>query len=168
MIVSFIRVFQITAANIKARHELLEGAIGVLPEEETAYKWVNQLSWILPIVVITGALLDMLLVYVYMKFAHPWKYILSFKAENEGEELRPNSSKNDEDKSGQNSEATIEEIFDNVQKEILARKAIRDEAHTAILHWNGIHSEYQETISYEIEVQNCDANNKNMKHVIII
>ena len=134
LIVSFIRVFQITAANIKARHELLEGAIGVLPEEEIAYKWVNQLSWILPIVVITGALLDMLLVYVYMKFAHPWKYILSFKAENEGGEHRRNSSQNDEDKSGQNSEATIEEIFDNVQKEILARKAIRDEAHAAILH----------------------------------
>ena len=163
MIVSFIRVFQITAANIKVRHKLLEGAIGVLPEEEIAYKWVNQLSWILPVVIIIGALLDMLLVYVYMKFAHPWKYILSFKAENEGGEHRPNSSQNDEDISGQNSEATIEEIFDNVQKEILARKAIRDEAHTAILHWNGIHSEYQETISNEIEVQNCDANNKNMK-----
>ena len=165
MIVSFIGVFQITAANIKARHELLEGAIGVLPEEETAYKWVNQLSWILPIVVITGALLDMLLVYVYMKFAHPWKYILSFKAENEGEELRPNSSQNDENILGQNGEATIEDIFDNVQKEILARKAIRDEAHRAILYWNGIHSEYQETISNEIEVQNCDTNNKNMKYV---
>ena len=134
MILTFIRVFQITAANIKARHELLEGAIGVLPEEEIAYKWVNQLSWILPVVIIIGAILDMLLVYVYMKFAHPWKYILSFKAENEGEEHRPNSSQSDEDISGQNSEATIEEIFDNVQKEILARKAIRDEAHTAILH----------------------------------
>ena len=134
MIVSFIRVFQITAANIKARHELLEGAIGVLPEEEIAYKWVNQLSWILPIVVIIGALLDMLLVYVYMKFAHPWKYILSFKGENEGGEHIPNSSQNDEDISDQNSEATIEEIFESVQKEILARKFIRNEAHTAILH----------------------------------
>ena len=164
MIVSFIRVFQITAANIKARHKLLEGAIGVLPEEEIAYKLVNQLSWILPIVVIIGALLDMLLVYVYMKFAHPWKYILSFKVENEGGEHRPNSPQNDENISGQNSEPTIEEIFDNVQKEILARKAIKDEAHRAILHWNGIHSEYQETNSNEIEVQNCDANNKNMKY----
>ena len=134
MIVSFIRVFQITAANIKARHELLEGAIGVLPEEETAYKLVNQLSWILPIVVIIGALFDMLLVYVYMKFAHPWKYILSFKAENEGGEHWPNSSQSDENISRQNCEVTIEEIFDNVKKEILARKAIRDEAHTGILH----------------------------------
>ena len=134
MIFSFIRVFQITAANIKARHELLEGAIGVLPEEEIAYKWVNQLSWILPIIVIIGALLDMLLVYVYMKFAHPWKYILSFKAENEGGEHWPNSSQSDENISRQNCEVTIEEIFDNVKKEILARKAIRDEAHTGILH----------------------------------
>ena len=104
-------------------------------------------------VIIIGALFDMLLVYVYMKFAHPWKYILSFKAENEGEEHRPNSSQCDEDISGQNSEPTIEEIFDNVQKEILARKAKRDEAHTAILHWNRIHLEYQETNSNEIEVQ---------------
>ena len=61
-------------------------------------------------VVIIGALLDMLLVYVYMKFAHPWKYILSFKAENEGGEHRPNSSQSDENISGQNSEDKIEEI----------------------------------------------------------
>ena len=53
------------------------------------------------------------------------------KAENEGGEHSRNSSQNDENKSGQNSEATIEEIFDNIQKEILARKVIRDEA---ILH----------------------------------
>jgi hypothetical protein len=33
------------------------------------------------------------------------------------------------------------------------------------LHWNRIHLEYQETISNEIEVQNCDANNKDMKYV---
>ena len=74
------------------------------------------------------------LVYVYMKFSHPWKYILFCKGENEGGEHRPNSSQSDENISGQNSEATIEDIFDNVQKKILARKAIRDEAHAAILH----------------------------------
>lgn len=62
---------------MKARHELLEGAIGVFPEEELAYRNVKVLSWILPSAIITGGLLDMILVFVYMRIAHPWKYILS-------------------------------------------------------------------------------------------
>ena len=62
---------------MKARHQLLKGAIGVFPEEELAYRNVKILSWILPSVIITGALLDMILVFVFMRIAHPWKYILS-------------------------------------------------------------------------------------------
>ena len=60
---------------------LVKGAIGVFPEEEHAYWLVNKLSWILPLTIVLGAIFDVLLVYVYMRFAHPWKDILFYKDE---------------------------------------------------------------------------------------
>ena len=48
------------------------GAIGVFIEEQQAYDLVMNLSWILPTMVIIGALLDAFFVTVYMEFAHPW------------------------------------------------------------------------------------------------
>ena len=68
--------FTQTASHIKARHELLEGAIGVFPEEKQAYEKISILSWLLPLIAIIGALVDTILVVVFMKFAHPWKDIL--------------------------------------------------------------------------------------------
>ena len=53
------------------------GAIGVFTEEQQAYDLVMNLSWILPTMVVIGALLDALFVTVYMEFAHPWKDILA-------------------------------------------------------------------------------------------
>ena len=64
---------------MNARHTLVKGAIGVFPEEEYAYWLVNKLSWILPLMIVLGAIVDVLLVYVYMRFAHPWKDILFYK-----------------------------------------------------------------------------------------
>ena len=37
---------------------------------------VTTLFWILPMTVILSAVLDALLVWIYMKLAHPWKDIL--------------------------------------------------------------------------------------------
>ena len=34
------------------------------------------LSWILPLIVMIGSLVDTILVVVYMRLAHPWKDIL--------------------------------------------------------------------------------------------
>ena len=48
------------------------GAIGVFTEEQQAYDLVMNLSWILPTIVVIGALLDAFFVTVYMEFAHPW------------------------------------------------------------------------------------------------
>ena len=62
---------------MKDRHILLLGAIGVFDEEEHAYQLATEFSWILPTVVLCGGLLDILLIVLYMKFAHPWKDILS-------------------------------------------------------------------------------------------
>ena len=63
------------------RHILVKGAIGAFPEEEHAYLLVNTLSWILPLMIVLGAIVDVLLVYIYMRFAHPWKDILFYKDE---------------------------------------------------------------------------------------
>ena len=74
---------------MKARHELLEAAIGVFPEEDQAYLLVTTLSWIFPLVIVIASVVDMLLVIIYMRFAHPWKGILFPKEviENEEEEF---------------------------------------------------------------------------------
>ena len=61
------------------RHTLVKGAIGAFPEEEYAYWLVNTLSWSLPLMIVLGAIVDVLLVYIYMRFAHPWKDILFYK-----------------------------------------------------------------------------------------
>ena len=62
--------------NVEARNNILVGAIGVFPEEETAYSKVKNLTWILPTVVVIGSLIDALLAIAYMRFTHPWKHIL--------------------------------------------------------------------------------------------
>ena len=88
---------------------------------------MTKYSWILPCLVITGAALDMILAFSYMKYFHPWKVILSFpqdkeKDDREGEQSLPNDEgKND-------AEVDIEEMFENVYNSILARQAKRDEA----------------------------------------
>ena len=53
------------------------GSIGVFTKEKQAYDLVMNLSWILPTMVVIGALLDVFFVTVYMEFAHPWKDILA-------------------------------------------------------------------------------------------
>ena len=58
---------------------LVKGAIGVFPEEEYAYWMVNKLSLVLPLTIVSGAIIDAFLVYIYMRFAHPWKDILFYK-----------------------------------------------------------------------------------------
>ena len=63
------------------RHTLVKGALGAFPEEEYAYWLMNTLCWILPLMIVLGAIVDVLLVYIYMRFAHPWKGILFYKDE---------------------------------------------------------------------------------------
>ena len=65
-----------TAQNVIARHNLLEGAIGTFKEEKEAYWIVTLLMWLLPTIVVAGAAIDAMLVIAYLKYAHPWKGIL--------------------------------------------------------------------------------------------
>ena len=53
-----------------------------------AYEKISMLSWVLPLIVIIGSLVDTILVVVYMKLAHPWKDIL-FGQMKETEEAKP-------------------------------------------------------------------------------
>ena len=80
------RVFRffviLSACNVNDRHTLVKGAIGDFPEEEYAYWLVNKISWILPLIIVLGAMVDILLVYIYMRFAHPWKDILFYNKQN--------------------------------------------------------------------------------------
>ena len=78
--------------NIKSRHELVKGAIGVFDEEEEAYHRVIMLAWILPMVVLLGALLDNILVYAYMRHAHPWREILFPKQKEKEVKVSGNSN----------------------------------------------------------------------------
>ena len=86
--------FSYAVTKIKCRHELVKGAIGVFDEEEEAYHRVIMLAWILPMVVLLGALLDNMMVYAYMRYAHPWSQILFPKQKEEevkdsGKSLNP-------------------------------------------------------------------------------
>ena len=69
-------LFFSTAINVMERHELLLSSIGTFPEEDAAYTLVNLLLWLLPTVVAIHALVDATLVFIYLKFAHPWVGIL--------------------------------------------------------------------------------------------
>ena len=51
--------------------------IGVFPEEEEAFTLVSLLMWLLPTIVILGALLDFALFYLFSTKFHPWAGILS-------------------------------------------------------------------------------------------
>ena len=73
----FSQFFISTASNVKARHELLEAAIGTFQQEKDAYALVMLLSWLLPCILMAGAVIDAVLVWVYMKYCHPWIGILS-------------------------------------------------------------------------------------------
>ena len=68
--------FSFTAENVNERHELLLVTIGTFPEEDDAYWAVTTLSWALPMILVISTILDSILVWVYMKYAHPWKDIL--------------------------------------------------------------------------------------------
>ena len=46
-------------------------------EEVYAYSMVTNLCWVLPLIVVVGALIDCLLVFIYMYKVHPWIDILS-------------------------------------------------------------------------------------------
>ena len=78
---------------MRARHELLLGAIGTFPEEDDAYWLVTTFSWALPLTIFIAALVDVGFVFVYMYKAHPWIDIFIDKEEKEREKLTKKKGK---------------------------------------------------------------------------
>ena len=60
-------------------------SIGTFQREKDAYNLVMLLSWLLPCILMAGAVIDAVLVWVYMKYCHPWIGILS--KEKKGKEI---------------------------------------------------------------------------------
>ena len=50
--------------------------IGAFQEENKGCARLIFLSWILPSIVLATTLLDLVLVFIYMRFLHPWRCIL--------------------------------------------------------------------------------------------
>ena len=50
--------------------------IGAFEEEQKAFELMSRLIWQLPFFMVVTALLDLLLVLVYMNWLHPWRGIL--------------------------------------------------------------------------------------------
>ena len=72
---------------------MLQGAIGTFPEEDDAYWVVTTLSWALPLILVISTILDSILVWVYMKHAHPWKGILVDEEKKEAKKLAKEKEK---------------------------------------------------------------------------
>ena len=58
------------------KHTALLLNIGTYPEEDAAYKLLNNLRMALPLVVVVTWVFDALLAAAYLKWFHPWKIIL--------------------------------------------------------------------------------------------
>ena len=88
----------LAGSNIRARHEIIKPVIGVFPEEEEAYTLVSRLMWLLPTIVVLGAVLDFALFYLFNTKFHPWAGILS-QTQSKLEEENKKQGKDDEDQS---------------------------------------------------------------------
>ena len=48
----------------------------VFPEEESAVSLLLTLSWVMPVLVLIFSLIDLIMVFLYQRFFHPWRRIL--------------------------------------------------------------------------------------------
>ena len=58
------------------RHNIILPSIGAFEQENAAYELVTRYLYVLPLVLILVIMLDLLLVWLYVKFGHPWREIL--------------------------------------------------------------------------------------------
>ena len=65
-----------SAINVDERHSMLLANIGTFPEEKEGFARLMFLSWLLPTIVLATTLTDLVLVFLYMRFLHPWRCII--------------------------------------------------------------------------------------------
>ena len=58
------------------RHALVKEFLKPTAEEEKAFFWMILLAWLLPTIVLVTSLVDLLLMYTYLRFLHPFKIIM--------------------------------------------------------------------------------------------
>ena len=66
----------LSAYKIQERHELVVSIVGAFAEEQKAFDLMSRLIWQLPLFMAVAAIIDLLLVLVYMNWLHPWRGIL--------------------------------------------------------------------------------------------
>ena len=76
--------------KIRERHHLIKPAIGVHPREQESYDLATSLLYATPCVVITSAILDQLLMTIYMNWIHPWRGIVENKLDRITDQEEPN------------------------------------------------------------------------------
>ena len=64
-------------SSIRARHALLQRTIGTFSIEDSAHEVATLLMWLLPLLTTVSAVLELVLVYLFNKFGHPWAGILA-------------------------------------------------------------------------------------------
>ena len=80
---------------------------------------VNTLSWILPFAIVIGSLVDAILVYIYMKYVHQWKDILSSEEVSNPElesQMEESNEQNIETSTEQSNESLVELSFQNLDR----------------------------------------------------
>ena len=80
--------------NIRERHHLIKPAIGVHPREQESYDLATSLLCAAPCVVIISAILDQLLITIYMNWIHPWRGIVENKTDPMADQAEPNDPGN--------------------------------------------------------------------------
>ena len=69
------------------RHDLVTTYLEATPEEETAFSRMFLLAWLLPTIVLVASIVDFLLMYVYLKYLHPFKIIIEGNVTEEAPEV---------------------------------------------------------------------------------
>ena len=80
--------------NIRERHHLIKPAIGVHPREQESYDLATSLLYATPCVVIISAVLDQILITIYMNWIHPWRGIVENKMDPIADQAEPNDPGN--------------------------------------------------------------------------
>ena len=66
----------LSASKVETRHSLLLSELRTFKEEDDANALLAKLTWVLPTIVITFSLFDLILALIYLTWLHPWKIIL--------------------------------------------------------------------------------------------
>ena len=65
------------ATNVRERHLTIKPLIGVFQEETDAFELITKLAWLIPFLLTIFSLLELVMVYIYQRYLHPWGCIFA-------------------------------------------------------------------------------------------